>query len=836
MGNELRRFPRWRHLAFVLYSSPTIRGEGQLVNVSQEGAFVRADALPLVGERVQVRLRDTPGELEFEGEVCWTGARTEGGEVGFGLQLLSRSDAYAELVRSVAVQQEPEPSQPPTSRPAPRVAVAIPVAIEAGTLCDEGQMRNISLSGARIESTQISLTVGAAVTITFSLSAKGRAFQVPSCVVRRTESGGYAVRFDAVDEALQLAIEGLVASAGDEGDGEPETDATGASLAALAAAQSWKVLSQLAESAKNAVVSVDEQQRILRINSAAERLFGVDGSAVLGRKLGELGAARGQVLPVDASIACVEAKGEKLFTLVMRDATERLRSEQALRESETRFRVMAETIPDFLFTARADGWTDYANARFFEYTGLDLASTVGYGWTAALHPEDVEHCLSAWRRSFESGEPYEIKYRFRSRDGAYRWFVGRARRIRDESGQIVKWFGVCSDIHELVLAQESLREADRRKNQVFALISRELRSPLAPIRNGLDLLRILAPEDLELESTRDLLDRQVTHLVRLVDDLLDVSRLTSGKIELRRRRTDLVALIEQALENTRPVLDERGHELRIELAGEPLWLEADEPRMLQALENVLLNAIKFTPPAGTIAISAQRCGAKALIRVRDSGVGIAPDALERIFELFAQEQEGVRSQGGLGIGLTLVRSLIELHGGRIRARSEGIGCGSEFEIELPLLEPRSLSVASETSAQPSRTRLRILLVEDNPDAAHSWKRLLQLLGHDVQVTYEGVSALQLVEATRPELAFIDIGLPGMDGYELAQRIRALGVAPPPRLIALTGFALEEDRQRALDAGFDAHLIKPVQLDALRALLAHVRPAQSQAEPSERVLH
>ncbi len=839
MSNELRRSPRWRHLALVLYSSPSVRGEGQLANLSQEGAFVRAEALPAVGERVQVRLRDTPGGAEFEGEVCWTGPRTENGEIGFGLRVLRCSDAYAELVRSV-VSEPPEQSEPPTARPAPRISVAIPVAIESGTLCDEGQLRNISLSGARIESTKIALSVGAPVALTFSMSPRGRVFEVRSCVVRRTESGGYAVRFDALDPALREAIEAAVTGA--EPDGPADTpsalDARSERERAASAAQSWQVLARLAESAQDPVVSVDERQRILLINSAAEQLFGVSRSEVLGKGLGELMSSGGQVLPVDASIACVEARGQNVFTLVMRDVTQRLRSEQALRESETRFRVMAETVPDMLFTARSDGWTDYTNARLQEYSGIDPQGALGYGWVAALHPDVVDGALASWRRSVASGAPHEMKFRVRSRDGHYRWFVARARPIRDDSGEIVKWFGVCTDIHDLVLAQESLREADQRRNQFFAMLSHELRNPLTPIRNGVELLRILTPADLELETARDLIDRQVTQLVRLVDDLLEVSRLANGKLELRKQRVDLASLVRRALDGVRPSLEEQGHRLALELSEGPLWIEADEARILQSITNLLLTALKFTPPPGTISVSAERAGGKAVLRVRDTGVGLAPESLERIFELFAREETvgSDRPQRGLGIGLTLVRSLIEMHGGRIVARSEGPGRGSEFEIELPLLEAAVLSAPEPDPAhhEPS-PRLRILLVEDDVDAAHSWKRLLQLLGHDVTVAYEAAGALERIDAAaRFDIAFIDIGLPGMNGYELVERIRARAQKPMPALIALTGYGLEEDRQRALDAGFDAHLVKPVRLEALRAVLAKIRSA---AVPSaERVLH
>jgi PAS domain S-box-containing protein len=366
-----------------------------------------------------------------------------------------------------------------------------------------------------------------------------------------------------------------------------------------------------------------------------------------------------------------------------------------------------------------------------------------------------------------------------------------------------------------------LRLADRRKDEFLATLAHELRNPLAPLRNALEILKSPNVEPAVIDQARGMMDRQVRQLVRLVDDLLDVSRIMQGKIELRKERIDLVVAVQHALETAQPAIAGAGHQLRCDLPPEPLILEADPIRIAQAIANLLHNSAKYTEPGGRIAISAARENGEAVVRVRDTGVGIAADMLPRIFDLFVQgDRRQNRSQGGMGIGLTLVRSLAEIHGGRVSARSDGPGKGSEFVLRLPLCQEQSPRdpddvVASVSVASQPR---RILVVDDNSDAAESLAMFLRLQGHLVRVAMDGQTALDAARAEAPEVAFLDIGMPGMDGYELARRLRQQPVLERMMLVALTGWGQEDDRRRTQAAGFDFHLTKPAEPEVLERLL------------------
>jgi PAS domain S-box-containing protein len=387
-------------------------------------------------------------------------------------------------------------------------------------------------------------------------------------------------------------------------------------------------------------------------------------------------------------------------------------------------------------------------------------------------------------------------------------------------------------------AEEQLREADRRKDEFLATLAHELRNPLAPIRNSLHLLR------LEGGGTdprvHEMLERQVHHLIRLVDDLLEISRVTRGKIELCRERIDLAAVVQSAVETSRPLLEGGGHRLAVSLPPEPLILDADPVRLTQVLANLLNNAAKFTAPDGQIWLTARRAQGQVELTVRDTGIGIAPDMLPRVFDLFSQvDRSPGRTQEGLGIGLTLVRSLVEMHGGSVEAHSAGPGRGSEFVVRLPLapipaVSPEapeapavSAGVAARVTrashepggAQPGLATRRIALIDDNRDAADTLGLLLELRGAEVRAFYDGPAALAALETYLPTAVLLDIGMPGMDGYEVARRIRRQPRLSGVPLIALTGWGQEEDRRRAREAGFDHHLVKPVDLAALEALLA-----------------
>ena len=372
-------------------------------------------------------------------------------------------------------------------------------------------------------------------------------------------------------------------------------------------------------------------------------------------------------------------------------------------------------------------------------------------------------------------------------------------------------------------AAHALEEADRRKDEFLATLAHELRNPLAPIRNSIHILRLTAVNDLT-SHVYEMLERQVGYMVRLVDDLLEVSRVTRGKIELRKERVDLSAIIEMAVETSRPLIESARHELTMVLAQESLWLEADAVRLAQVFANLLNNAAKYTDESGHIWITTSREGDSAVVTVRDNGIGIPAASLPRVFDMFMQgDATKSRGGGGLGIGLTLARTLAEMHGGTVDARSEGLGKGSEFVVRLPLAanSRRSLSELPGALAGGVQGRARVLVVDDSRDGADSLRALLELLGAEVRVAYDGPAALETCHTYQPEVVLLDIGMPGMNGYEVARRIRQRPDFQDVTLIALTGWGQEKDRRNSEAAGFDHHLVKPINIDALQALLTTV---------------
>lgn len=370
-------------------------------------------------------------------------------------------------------------------------------------------------------------------------------------------------------------------------------------------------------------------------------------------------------------------------------------------------------------------------------------------------------------------------------------------------------------------AEAALKDADRRKDEFLATLAHELRNPLAPLRNGLHLLRSAGSDPHSVERVRTLMERQVHHMVRLVDDLMEVSRITRGKIDLRKERVDLAAVVQSAVETSTPLIESSGHRLTVVFPGEPLQLEADPVRLAQVVTNLLNNAAKYTGRGGEISLSVSRLESRAVVSIRDSGIGIPPGMISRIFDMFTQvDGADGRCNGGLGIGLTLAKHLVTLHGGSIEARSEGLQRGSEFVVSLPLaMQPESLAEApGHSSPDDSLATLRILVVDDHRDAAESLTLLLRCLGADVRTTDNGADALRLIEDYSPAVALLDIGMPGMNGFEVARRARRERAGRDAVLIALTGWGQEGDRRRSREAGFDHHLVKPVDLAALQALL------------------
>ncbi len=660
------------------------------------------------------------------------------------------------------------------------------------------------------------------------------------------------------------------------------------------------------------------------------------------------------------------------------DVTKELQVEEALGDSEDRFRSMVNITPAMLWTASPDGKLLWVSDRWFEYTGLSRDQTPPQ-WPQVLHADDLEPCLSSWNEALAEESCYEMEARYRGRDGEYRWFLTRATPLRDAKGRVV-WHGSTTDIHDQKELEQSLRflaavseslsslidykstlqrvaqlavpsfadwcavdlqnedgtvervavaevnhaqiswgedpasdnssdsklplnpltiiqtgkselvnhggnsetsrepewnsalcvpllfqdqclgaiafvsaesgrqygphdlalaedlahrtaiaienarlyqevqESHRRKDDFLAMLAHELRNPLAPIRSGLD---ILAMEESRDRETIRVMQDQVEHVVRLVDDLLDVSRIMQNKIELRREFVDLSVLAHRSVEAARPLIDEQDQELIIRLPEKPVWVNADPVRIIQIIENLLNNASKYTDENGRIELTVEANEGWAEIGVRDTGVGIEPELLPNVFELFTQSRRSLdRSQGGLGIGLTLVHRLVEMHGGGVSVESDGPGLGSKFMVRLPVAEAPLASEKIAEQAEVSRNR-RIVVVDDNVGAAKLLSKLLGMLGdHEIFIAHDGVSALEMVRETHPELVLLDIGLPGMDGFQVARAVRENPAFDDVLLVALTGYGQKEDRLKSLQAGFDEHRVKPPSIDQMKEILRH----------------
>ena len=404
--------------------------------------------------------------------------------------------------------------------------------------------------------------------------------------------------------------------------------------------------------------------------------------------------------------------------------------------------------------------------------------------------------------------------------------------LTDGSGAVVGAVNVIVDISDRKRTEQALVAADRRKDEFLATLAHELRNPLAPIRNAIELLRVKCPADEDLQWAVAVVDRQARQLTRLTDDLLDVARIARNKLELRKERIGLARIVEAALEASWPAVSAAGHELSVHASPEPILLDGDLTRLAQAVCNLVNNAAKYTPPGGRIWLTAEREGSDAIVRVRDNGIGIPADKMPRIFEMFAQIDDALdRSQGGLGIGLKLVKQLVELHGGTIQARSEGKGRGSEFILRLPIaLAVPSAGVpvavaegnAALKAAPTPNGRHRILLADDNEDAAASLSRLLRGMGHEVRCARDGVEAVSEADVFRPDVVMLDIGMPRLNGLDAGRQIRQQPWARRALLIALTGWGQDDDRRKTQDAGFDEHLVKPVDLAALEKLLSTLK--------------
>jgi len=494
------------------------------------------------------------------------------------------------------------------------------------------------------------------------------------------------------------------------------------------------------------------------------------------------------------------------------DETQRASEERLRAEHERMVRIL-ESIGDAFYALDAEFRFTYVNRKAEQLWGKQREKLIGRvfwdEFPQAVGSEAAEMQLKVMREL----RPVQFETRSRILDA---WLDISL--YPDANGGLACYF---RDISERKRAEQAVRAADQRKDEFLAVLGHELRNPLAPLRSGLELLEIGRDRPELIEGIRAMMARQLGHLVHLVDDLLDLSRITHGEIQLRQMTVDLDKVVAAAIELTRPFIGERGQRLTVAQSAEPVYVSGDFERLTQIVGNLLSNAAKYTPQSGTIEVRTQTAGEQALVSVRDTGFGIPAERLEEIFEMFTQvpEHRARLGGGGLGIGLALSRRLAELHGGTLKAASEGLGKGSEFTLRLPLAAEFAHAVTKPVEPVRAPAPRRVLVVDDNTDAADSLRLVLDLQGHETEVAYDPTSALLAVERFAPDCVLLDIGLPDIDGYETARRIRALPGGDRMHLIAVTGWGQQEDKQRARAAGFDAHLTKPVELAAVSALLA-----------------
>jgi PAS domain S-box-containing protein len=499
-------------------------------------------------------------------------------------------------------------------------------------------------------------------------------------------------------------------------------------------------------------------------------------------------------------------------------------AEEALRENEIRFRSMADAAPVLIWVSGRDKLCTWFNRQWLEFVGRTMEEEIGNGWAENVHPEDYQECLDTYVASFDARRPFTMVYRLRRHDGAWRWLLDNGIPRHNADGQFAGYIGSCVDVTPQREAEDKLREADRRKDEFLAVLSHELRNPLAPITMAADLLRKKPARDAEESALHDVLVRQTAQLTRLLDDLLDVNRIRSGKIALRRQAMDLNEAVARAVESVAPQFVSKKQDLTIDIPREPIFVDADPTRMSQVTANLLSNASKFTPARGRIALSLARKDGHALLRVKDSGIGISKEQVPHIFEMFAQvEPTQIKTEGGLGVGLALTRMLIDLHGGNIEVKSEGAGRGTEFSVRLPAIAP---SATATTAPLPRATDLhphyRVLVADDNVDSALMLSEALRGMGHDVRAVHDGLATIAAAESFAPQVAFLDIGMPRMNGYDAGKKLRE-EFGDRIMLVAVTGWGQESDRRRAKEASFDHHLTKPVDLRAIEKILEHVSP-------------
>lgn len=612
--------------------------------------------------------------------------------------------------------------------------------------------------------------------------------------------------------------------------------------------QSDERLRLILDNAPVFIYVVDETGRFLSVGSGWLERSGVDSATVVGRSLHDVFPASAdqfvennrRVVEEERALQFEETYGGRTFLSVKVpvrdeggrtyavcgmsvDITDRKRVEDALRESEDRFRSFTDSLPLIVWVHDATGAQEFVNRTFCEFFGVGPEEMQDDRWRALMHPDDAGSYSQAFMECVRDRRPFHAEVRVRRYDGAWRWIESWGRPRFSPSGAFLGFVGTSADITERKDAEETARrseaallEADRRKDEFLAVLSHELRNPLAPMRNALEIMRLHDGDRPELRKPIEVVARQVTQLVRLVDDLLDVSRITLGRVTLRRAIVDLRHIVDDALLISRPELDKAHHRVTVDLPSQPVPVDGDRERLTQVVSNLLNNAARYTPPGGSVAVRVTDEGDDGVLLVEDNGVGMSADVLGRIFEPFVSAAPN--GSGGLGIGLALARNLTELHGGTLRVSSPGPGRGSCFVVRLPLVEAARGDPPPGREPRTAQRSWRLLLVDDDEDAATTQAELLRLLGHEPEVAFAGAEALRKMAESPPDAVVLDLGLPGMDGYEVAERMRRTEEGRDVLLIAQTGRGQEEDRLRSAAVGFDAHLVKPVEIRALLDLL------------------
>ena len=622
---------------------------------------------------------------------------------------------------------------------------------------------------------------------------------------------------------------------------------------------SERFLASIIDSSNDAIVSKSLAGIIQTWNCGAQRLFGYSPEQAIGAHISliipeermedeDLILSRicagervehyetvrrtnqGDLIHVSITVSPIRNQAGQVVgaSKIARDISDRMRAEIELHQSEERYRALAEASATVVWRTDPNGEVVFASDRWNKITGQTDQEKTGWGWLQAIHPDDHSRTMELWKESLKNQTLHENQFRVKTREGYYRWFSVRGVPVFNADGSVREWVGANTDFHDRKIAEDGLRrlaadlsDMDQRKDEFLATLAHELRNPLAPIRSGLQLLHL---SDLDAEDARQtvmMMERQLGQLVRLVDDLMDVSRIVTGKIELQIKSILLSDVLESAIESSRPLIEQMHHELNVSSSGAPIRLDADFTRLSQVVLNLLNNAAKYSEPNGKIDIHVSQVEGDAIISVRDGGIGISSGQLVSIFEMFTQADQSLeKSRGGLGIGLSLVRRLVEMHGGTVECKSAGVGLGSEFTVRIPTRR-RFQATSNEQAAMDESnilSSLRILIVDDNRDSVTTMTMLLRRLGHQTFTAFDGEEAVAAAREFNPQVVLLDIGLPKLNGYEVCRWIRAQNQAHKVTIIAQTGWGQEETRQKTNEAGFDYHLVKPLDPNALRKIL------------------